>query len=360
MKIAVWPAGLKDDATSFYRLEEPTRCLAGLGVDVEYRAPAPQVLWEGGKGEWENGNPPPGAKLMGLAERPDADVVVLQRPGRRWIADLIPHLKASGIRVVVDVDDLFEAIIPQHASHAEFDPRLDPVHNSHWIAVACERADVVTCTTKLLVQRYGFGHGVVLPNLVPERYLSVERRMLPQTIGWSGSVSTHPTDLQATDGQVQRVLDKHRGWAFQVLGPGDGVQQVLGLKQRPGATRWVPIVAYPHFLAQFEIGIVPLADIPFNHGKSWLKMSELAALGVPVVASATPDNERLHGLGVGLIASTPKQWFRRLNSLIEHPDLRLEVAEKGRDAMRRLTYENHCERWLLAWTGSKSLMKSAA
>ena len=102
-------------------------------------------------------------------------------------------------------------------------------------------------------------------------------------VGWSGSTNTHPGDLEATGGAVGRVTK-----GFHVIGTGVGVADALGLARRPSATNWVPLFRYPEFLAQLDVGIVPLRACAFNRAKSWLKGLEMVACGVAFVASATP------------------------------------------------------------------------
>lgn len=363
-RIVVWPAGVsggKDDATSRYRLIEPARCLVANGADITIDTIGPRVLWSE---RWDPrlGNPPGTVHAIALAARPEADVVILQRPGRQWWAEIIPMLQKLGVRVVVDVDDAFHQIHPDNAAADSFDPRLNKWHNSDWVAEACKAADVVTVTTPHLLSRYGYGHGIVLPNLIPESYLHIDAER-PLTVGWAGSVRTHPTDLQVTGGAVQRALDKNPDWSFCLLGhenDQEPVQRALTLAEPvPSMTdKWVSFEDYAPHLARTGIGIVPLADIGFNKGKSWLKMSEYAACGVPVVASPTPDNVKLNKLGVGVLAATPNQWAKRLSALMANEDHREDVAGRGREVMTGLTYEAHAERWMLAWTGSRSLMKA--
>jgi glycosyltransferase involved in cell wall biosynthesis len=112
----------------------------------------------------------------------------------------------------------------------------------------------------------------------------------------------------------------------------------------------VSFADYPTEMAKMAVGIVPLADTVFNRSKSALKMGEMAAVGVPVVASPTPDNERLAALGVGRLASTPQRWRKQLRALINNPEYRADLAGTGREVMATQTYEAHCEKWWDAWT----------
>lgn len=343
MKVRIWPAGKENDGTSQYRLLMPAQVLHDEGADIviDYRGPLVKRVTRG----WFPQEDDP---IQGLAEVPDADVIVMQRPGRRWWADVIPFLQKEGIKVVVDVDDLFSDIDKANKAHRDFSPVWHENMNYEWVARACQRANTVTCTTPLLQKRYGFGHGVVLPNLVPERYLNVEAVRMYDTLGWTGTIDTHRLDLMAAQGYVQPVLDE-TAWTFHVVGTGMGVQKALGLAAEPTAAGWVPFMEYPEAMGAITVGMVPLADTKFNHAKSCLKMMEFAALGVPVLATATPDNERMRRLGVGATVRRPSEWEEALRKMLTDETYRDELAAKSRAAMADHTYERHAWRWARPW-----------
>lgn len=344
------PDGTSNDGTTEYRLLMPARPLLAGGADVSIAAAGPTVLWDR---PWTGYDPPPHVRAIALAQKPDTDVYVIQRPGRRWWADIIPMLQKLGIRVVVDMDDLLSRIDKRNIAHKDLDPAKHAHHNHTWAALACERADAVTVTTPALLERYGYGHGYLLPNLVPERYLSITPATVRYaTMGWTGNVGTHPTDLQVTSGAVGRAMED-AGWDFHVVGTGNGVREALGLPGEPSNTGYLPFVDYAPALAELSCGIVPLVDSVFNQAKSCLKMIEFAAAGVPVVASATPDNQRMQKLGVGAVVKHPSQWSRVLNRMLKDPDYRTHVAGRSREVMAAHTYEKQCHRWWTAWTGER-------
>jgi hypothetical protein len=351
MRAEVCPAGAlladmtSNDGCAEYRLLMPARPLIAQGADVVINQRGPVVLWSR---KWEGLEPPSDVKVIGLAQRPETDVFVIQRPARRWWADLIPMLQKVGIKVVVDIDDLFDSLDKDHVGRRAFDPTHSAIHNHTWIDLACQRADTVTCTTPVLLERYGYGHGIILPNLIPERYLSVDVEKRFATLGWSGTVETHPADLQVTRGAVGEALDA-TGWGFHHIGTGKGIKEALGLSIEPSHTGWVPFAEYPERMAELSLGIVPLADTKFNAAKSALKMIEWASLGVPTLGTATPDNVRVQKLGIGAVVKHPGQWSRSLNRMIKDREYRSHVAGKGREVMSGLTYERKCHMWASAW-----------
>lgn len=349
-RIVCWPAGDDNDGTSQYRLILPAKALAKQGHDVRVDRRGIQVLWSE---QWDptlTGYPPNHVEALALNERPDADVVVMQRPALKWRLPIIRMLQKLGIKVVVDVDDLFDSIDTDHPGFLQYSPTISPTNNHLWVDRTCEAADLVTASTPSLLKRYGHGHGLLLRNQIPEWYLAIDPEKIPKTIGWTGSIQTHPNDLQVTEGAVNRVAYTHE-WRVRVVGTGDGVKDALGLVYPPLSTkRWVPFKRYAYEMARVEIGIVPLDLTPFNDGKSALKMMEYAACGVPVVASPTSENLWLHDKGVGLIAHDRDEWIEHLTALVESPELRAEMASAGRKAVASMTYQRTAHRWLRAWS----------
>jgi hypothetical protein len=332
-----------------YRQLFPARALMAEGADVAIDRTGPVVEWSQNWSRLEQ--PPASCRIVKVRPYP-ADVVVMQRPARMHWSEMIPHLQSQGIRVVVDVDDLFDAI-PKTNIAAYQGYQRGAVHFDY-VDRACKLADVVTATTPALIRRYGYGHGVVLPNLVPESYLSIEawgKRY--RTVGWPGVTETHPGDLEVTAGAIPQALAGTK-WGFHCIGTGNGVAKALGLREVT-STGMVDFDQYAMAVAELEIGIVPLQASKFNEAKSALKASEMAALGVPVVMSPTPDNLRLHKLGVGMVAESRSQWQRCVSKLIRDLSFREDLAGRGREVMTTQTFERQSSRWAEAWTEKVSV-----
>jgi glycosyltransferase involved in cell wall biosynthesis len=346
MRVIVWPADRQ--GSGHYRLIFPADALERQGAEIEVTDHGPSIGWDR---EFPGDGVPLDARPLTLAERPDADVVVIQRPGRAHWTEIIPMLQAVGVRVVVDVDDDFDSIPAGNTARAGYDPKLNPRHNREWIRRACDLADLVTVSTPHLAGVYGrHGRVAVLPNLVPQSYLTITApEPLERTVGWSGSVDTHPGDLETVGTAVGDVLREHADWQVHVVGTGKGVARRLRVQAVSAVGSWLPFGDYPRALARLAVGIVPLQANRFNRGKSALKLAELSAVGVPTVAAPTPDNQRLHGHGVGLLASSPSQWRDRLRDLLGSTERRAEVGGRSREAMAAHTYEQWAELWWCAW-----------
>ena len=112
----------------------------------------------------------------------------------------------------------------------------------------------------------------------------------------------------------------------------------------------LPIRDYFDALGSIDVGIVPLAPTEFNAAKSPLKGIELAAAGVPFVASPTPEYEWLSEQGLGAIARTREEWERKLSGLLRDEALRHQLAAAGERIVReRFVLEPNAWRWAKAW-----------
>jgi glycosyltransferase involved in cell wall biosynthesis len=274
------------------------------------------------------------------------DVVVIQRPLWRKIADTIPRLQDRGLAVVVDVDDDFAALHPDHPAREH----LDEATNAGHLARACAAADLVTAPTQALLRRYApHGRSALIGNYLPRWALEVADRRNGRTVGWSGVAADHPGDLEDTGGAVAAVLRRSDA-RFQIVGPPDGVASRLGLDQPAWGTGMLSIRDYFDALGSIDVGIVPLAPTEFNAAKSPLKGIEWGAAGVPFVASPTPEYEWLSEQGLGAIARTPQEWEQKLSELLRDEALRHQLADAGVQLVReRFVLEPNAWRWANAW-----------
>ena len=84
-------------------------------------------------------------------------------------------------------------------------------------------------------------------------------------------------------------------------------------------------------IQSFDIGLMPLMDDPWSHGKCGLKILQCLATGVPVVCSPAGVNKEIVKNGVhGFWANTRKEWIEKLEILINDPDRRERMGMEGR------------------------------
>lgn len=337
-----------------YRIEEPVKVLRekygwDIRIDQDVNVDAEKHL---------------GSKRYTIHEvKEDVDLIVIQRPLRHSVNAVMQQAQKQGIAVVVELDDDLENTHPKNAAYREVNPKYSDTSNWDWLRKTSDIADMVTVSTPALLHYAKHGRGVVIPNCIPDevfdRVYTTGRG--PSGVGWTGIVATHPGDLETAGNGIARALTKHKQ-DFHVVGEDIAVRQVLGLPYNVNvhATGWRPLDEYYQAIKEtIKIGVIPLADNKFNHGKSHLKGIEMAALGIPFIASPTPEYLRLAEEGIGQIASTPDEWKSALDRLLTKPQKAYMLGQKYRsEVQKRYRYSLFAESWKDAWEAAVAYRKS--
>ena len=336
----------------FHRMAEPARAVAeaDLGIDVTVQRGLKTTMYR-------NPDDPAGALVVGEVDAQGADVVVMQLPKTQEMLDCLRLLQAQGVAVVVELDDHLTALPPGHQGHDVLIRK-----GVGKIAETCAlEADFVTVSTPNLLKEYGSGgRGMVVPNAIPRRIAELppayEREPDVVTIGWTGTVGTHPYDLQEMGSGLQQALDRTRGRSqFAIMGQAEDARERLRLAEDPVQISWVENVdAYAATVGErFDIGVAPLRIDTFNNCKSWLKVLEYSARGVFAISSPSAEYERL---GIGYRAKRPRDWATGITRAVVDADWRREVAAANREqALAHHLTEHTAELWATAWRRARDI-----
>lgn len=363
LRVAVVPSD--QGACGHYRLAWPAFALhhaEGYDLDLSLHAPDEvqmRTVARPGRAR--------GFEVRGLPDLDTLDVVILQRIGSENGVRLVRHLQEHGIAVVLDADDALWAVDPESASFRAWNGQPN-----HWryMDEAARLADLVTVTTDALARRYGaHGRCEVIPNFVPRASLidldalreRARREGYPSRVGWSGVLASHPSDLTVAHGAAHMAVRGAR--TLHVQGERDLARVArqwrlpeTALTGHPG----VPLTAYHEALDAFDVGLVPLADTPFNRAKSSLKALEYAARGIPSLVSATPANRALSEWVRGVhVMEDPRSWAFALDRLLRDPaEVAFEAVQARVDVEQHLTIEGNVWRWHDAWRRAHSRRRS--
>ena len=351
MKVVVFPADAW--ACGYYRVIWPANILQEQGWEIFIIPPNEKTGFQVRTKEDEHGN-----QILTELTTPECDLVVLQRPGHFLQPQLVKALRAAGIAVVIDMDDDMSTLSQHHVAFRLYSTRSQTKFSWRNALESCKAATMVTTSTAQLQRIYApHGRGMVLDNYVPEAALQFDEPKPEPGFGWAGTISSHPNDPQVTGGAVQKLVDE--GHPFRVVGDGKHLRGPFKLQDDPWATggqgleQWIRTIQ-----RTLQVGMVPLAATQFNASKSRLKGLEYMAGGVPWVASPRQEYRRLvKEAGCGLLADTPKDWYRQLKLLLTDEVLRKEQAEAGREYMADQTYQAQIWRWAEAWTRAVEIQK---
>jgi glycosyltransferase involved in cell wall biosynthesis len=200
-------------------------------------------------------------------------------------------------------------------------------------------ADHVVAVNQLLADYAGrYNPSVtVIPNSVDtERYCPgspVEG--IPRLV-WIGSHST-VANLQTIGAALGR-LQADCATPIHLVGAPKGALPELNVEYRP----WSAATEVRE-LQQCQIGLVPVAETPWNRWKFFYKTIQYMAVGLPVVAHPMGSNAEVIADGVnGFLAADPEEWYQRLRILVEDPELRGRMGAAARaTAVERFSLPAH-------------------
>lgn len=236
-------------------------------------------------------------------------------------------LKALNIPYMVDYDD---ALFHRYDLH-----RLWPVRTflGHKIDTVMRHASLVVAGNDYLTQR-ARNAGASRVEIVPT-VIDLDRYPAPDTeqektnhdliVGWIGTPKTsrYLLPLQSVFASLQSRFNVR----FVAVGAS---------KESVGDS---PVEPWPWTedtevgsIRQFDIGIMPLVDSPWERGKCGYKLIQYMACGLPVVASPVGVNCEIVEPGVnGFLATENGHWQESLAFLLADAQSRTEMGKKGRE-----------------------------
>lgn len=274
----------------------------------------------------------------------DCDVIVMQRYMHMRIISDMKKAQAAGQVIINDVDDWYWGISEKNAAFELVQPSNNPNENIDWYRKVLEQSDgVITSTPFLLSKISEWNANIALHTNYVERSLYTKRknhsnfRPNKMIVGWMGSTAHRSGDLQIIK-PYSKDISMFASWHHTGAYDGPNTPKFhneIGVSA--GVVSTTPFLA-PYDLKsgfKFDVGIVPLTNIPFNHAKSYIKGLEYACAGVPFVASWSPQYEELvEKHGIGLMAHEPKQYVKLLKRLVD-VEYRQYVADDIRQKVKQ-------------------------
>ncbi len=274
----------------------------------------------------------------------EADLVHFLRFSHAEMLRMARRLKAAGVAVVWDNDDDLTAIPRENPAYAQLGGLRGQYVFSRMTSMM-KMADLVTTPSDVLAERYAEASGTevrVLENYLPPTFARPER-VMPHpgvTIGWLAALEHHVDFEQLRLREtLERLMARHPHITLITIG--------LNLGLNRNAYIAYPITRYgelPQLMSQFDIGIAPLLDIPFNRARSNVKVKEYAAMGVPWLASPIGPYAQLGEEQGGRLVPDDR-WYHELEMLVTDSDARARLAHRGRRWAQGERIEAHVDRW---------------
>lgn len=272
----------------------------------------------------------------------DCDVMVLQRYMHQDVLRDMRLVMDKGQIILNDVDDWYWGLSDHNAAKSMTDPSKNPTENiEHYKNILKECSGIISSTPFLTDKLKQWNQNTAMQ----QNYVDIDAfdkrkhsRIEKPIVGWMGSTAHRSGDLHILRGYAQRLNTKvkwhHTGHVDSVHFPKfwDEIKVPAGNVSRTNFLN-------PKELKEgmkFDIGLVPLTDIPFNSAKSWIKGIEYAAGGIPFVASPLDEYVRLQEeYGIGILAKKPRDYIKHIESLLDY-DYRKSEADKNYEAVQSL------------------------
>lgn len=304
----------------------------------------------------------PPFSIQGIDDLESVDLVVMQRIATPRQFRLVKALQKLGIAVVVDVDDLLSGIERDNKSWDYWNEQIQGLPRHQYLRMATTAADLVTVSSDYLATQYGrHGRVEVLRNGLPNHAFAdpaalYDAKAKPSdefVVGWSGSLASHPHDLEVLGGAVRRAMDSTPRMRFHVIGEPEPVAQALNLDpERVTGTGWLPFEEYHQALGEVDLALVPLTESRFNRAKSHLKALEFSAAGALVITSPLPEQVFLSRSVPTGIAHEEQAWENVIIGADALGEFAERVAQDRAEIVRttaQWAYANRAGEWVTAW-----------
>lgn len=245
-------------------------------------------------------------------------VTPLGKPCFEWLYCMVAK------KIVYDIDDM---IFLSHSSAAN--KKSEFLKGKSKPFVLMKNADHVIIGTDLLnkiVSEHNPNRTQVFATVNTDSYkekLNYSFKGKP-VIGWSGSVTTSKYVRIIED--VLKELSCEKEFVLRIIGDAD-------FKMKGVIVDAIPWKAETEVedLSQIDIGLYPLPDEEWVHGKAGGKALQYMALGIPTLATAIGANFSIIQNGVnGFLIQHHSEWKKYILQLLESETLRKNIGMQGR------------------------------
>lgn len=261
------------------------------------------------------------------------DVIWIEKEVFPYVPAIVERLfKLFNIKYVVDYDDaIFHNYDLSHNKLIKFflSKKIDKVMRF---------SDTVVVGNDYLAQRAisaNAGTIMIIPTVVePERYNVAmgKHNGTNPSIGWIGTPATQKYIVEIKDSLI-KVCKKHNA-SLTLIGAHSSIKNIfseIDINILPWSEE-----SESQDISDFDIGIMPIPDEPFEKGKCGYKLIQYIACSKPVVASNVGVNaEIVERCDAGYVVHTLGEWEAALSTLLSDATLRVKHGSRGKASVSK-------------------------
>ena len=274
------------------------------------------------------------------------DVVVVQRI-LPFLDILREKCEKYGIKLIYETDDDLLGVEKNSPSY-EYVNRV-----SKSIERFIDASDVITVTTPTLASKFDENKTVIIPNYYIDSVFDIKEDIKSEgklKLGYYGTL-THSKDLFLIKNVILKLKEKY-DFDFEIIGGFNAADDVdedwfKTVELPPDNMNFEKFMSWLSKTINWDIGLVPLEDSPFNQCKSELKFIELAILGLPGVYSDMCVYNAVVQDGVnGFLASSEDEWVEKVENLILNESLRRNIRQNAlKKVLSDYMIEDRINKW---------------
>jgi glycosyltransferase involved in cell wall biosynthesis len=263
----------------------------------------------------------------------DPDLLLFCRYSGPMAEVMTAWARRNGVAVMYHLDDDL-LNVPRELGEAKFRS-----HNAPERLASCRHllaeSHLVYCSTAVLggkLRSHGLKAPVISGALNASASVITPAALRPlRKVGYMGS-SSHGADLAMVAPAIAAYLREFPEVTFEVFGAIPLPPELAELSGQ--VVQLEPVRGYQEFMQAFaarewDAGLCPLLQTPFNLCKSNVKWLEYTSVGTAVIASAGTVYDDCCAGGCGILAGSGEEWLAALRRLTLDPELRHEQVRRA-------------------------------
>lgn len=254
------------------------------------------------------------------------DIVFVQYEFTQFLPFFLLYFKLRKIRYIVDYDDAVFHDYDQ--SKSKF---IRKIFKNKIKNVIKNASYVITGSPYLTQYALKYNKNVIeIPTSINlDKYkINQENDQEKFIIGWIGSKTTSVNliDLIPAFESLQ-----NEGVNFEVRGVGFDINLLNKFSHLPFKVIEWKASTEVNEISQFDVGIMPLTNNPFNKGKCAFKLIQYMACGVPTISTPLEANIKVNKDNDNLFSNNIEQWINNFKYCLTNNDSLKKTGAKNRN-----------------------------